>query len=231
MKLPNNLWEDLIHLFYPNLCIACQSEAVRGEEILCILCESELTITDLHKFEENEFTRRLQALNFCFGSAMFRFYPGGRVQKMVHAIKYRHHTRGAIKLGRRYGELLTTLPSLQDLDVIVPIPLHKKRFRQRGYNQSAFFAQGLADSFGIPFLSNAIVRTKQTTTQTEKSRHERLLNMSGAFSYTSKIDLTNKHVLIVDDVLTTGATLESCASSIMDLPGVTISFATIAIAE
>ena len=227
----HHLGRDLLNLLYPSLCLACEGESVARQELFCIHCEATLQITDMHHHVDNEFTRRIQVHPPRFGAAMFRFYPGGRVQELVHQIKYRDHTFAAQSLGRRYGALLREIPLLQDVDLVVPVPLHRRRQRQRGYNQSAYFAAGLAEGLGIPHDASALRRTKATATQTGKNRIDRVASMQHAFEVATPKKLRGKHIMIVDDVLTTGATLESCAEAVGDLPDVGISMATIAMAQ
>ncbi|MBK8502304.1 MAG: ComF family protein [Saprospiraceae bacterium] len=232
MKL-KSIIDDLLYLVYPNLCVGCHEEAVHDEELFCINCETKLPLTDFHEIQPNEATDRMAGgFGFLRGLSMFRFYPGGMVQHMIHEIKYRGQTNIARRLGRRYGVLLKELPDFIDLHCIVPVPLHPRKLRSRGYNQSRFFAEGLADSLICFSSSNYLLRTKETSTQTSKTRYERLESMMKAFSVSDKASvLKGKHILLVDDVLTTGATLMSCAQALSLIPDIKISFATIGLAQ
>lgn len=227
------LIKDILHLVYPNLCVGCHLEAVDGQELFCIECESRLPITDFHSIPANEAMNRMSGgYPFVSGASMFRFYPGGIVQNMIHEIKYKSQTNIARRLGRRYGELLLQSDVLKDIHCIIPIPLHPVKQRSRGYNQSNYFADGLSYIMKRYVVTDALRRTENTGTQTAKKRYERLKTMMNAFELNRKaMTLQNKHVLLVDDVLTTGATLESCALTLAKVPGIRISFATIAIAQ
>ncbi len=224
-------WDDFLHLIYPQLCVSCEKNAVYGEELFCIGCEANLSITDFHRIPENESIMRMAgSFPFTFGSSMFRFYPGGNVQTMIHKLKYQGNTQIGTRLGKRYGKLLKEASVLDDLSYITYVPLHMRKLRTRGYNQSAFFARGLGLAMEIPVRS-MIKRTINTSTQTYKSRHDRLESMMDAFALDCNIDLTGKHILLVDDVLTTGATLESCAQIMAQIGGLKLSFVTIGLAQ
>lgn len=226
--------DDLLHLIYPNLCIGCHGEAVNDDELFCIRCETKLPITDFHLVPVNEAVGRMSGgYPFIAGMSMFRFYPGGMIQNIIHEIKYKSQTNIARRLGRRYGHLVRQNALLKDLYGIIPIPLHPVKQRIRGYNQSKFFADGLSTTMEIPVLHNIIKRVENTETQTAKKRYERLKNMMSAFETSQKAQqmLENRHVLLVDDVLTTGATLESCALQLAKIPNLRLSFATIALAQ
>lgn len=224
---------DLLHLVYPNLCVGCHEEPVDNNELFCVTCEVKLPITDFHLVANNEAINRMGGdYKFVSGVSMFRFYPGGIVQNMIHEIKYRGQTNIARRLGRRYGEVIRKTPIYQNVNCIIPIPLHPSKLRSRGYNQSTFFADGLSRALNCPVGPDYLKRVVKTETQTSKTRYERIKSMLEAFRVSDKAsDLKNKHVLLVDDVLTTGATLQSCALALTIIPGVKISFATIALAQ
>lgn len=229
--LIKTLLEDILQLFYPNLCIACQRENVPTTELFCIHCEVELPPSDMYLHKENQSTDRLSgSVPFYTGASMFRFYPHGRIQKIIHSVKYEDRTDIAERLGLRFGRMLKKAPHFSDLDVIIPVPLHTAKQRKRGYNQSEHFAIGIRESLGIPVNIKSLVRCKATSTQTQKTREERILNMENAFRM--KRPLKNKNILIVDDVITTGSTIEACASTVlMAMPEASISFATMALAQ
>ena len=149
----------------------------------------------------------------------------------MHQLKYKDRPDVGQYLGKVYGAMLRQAPAFESVELILPVPLHERRLRQRGYNQSAAFAEGLAQAWGIPFDDKALRRTQHTETQTHKSRIERFDNVSAAFAVAQAETLQGKHLLLVDDVLTTGATLEACGLKLLEIPGTRLSLATIAIAD
>ena len=229
--IPKSLLEDLLQLFYPNLCVACQHEAVSLKELFCVRCESKLPISDMFRFSQNESTSRLSGnVPFYSGASMFRFYPSGSVQKIIHTIKYKNGTDIAQRLGVRFGKMLQQSIYFRDVECIIPIPLHIRKLRSRGFNQSTHFAMGLAEVLNVSVDIKSVVRVKPTETQTSKTREERILNMDKAFQLKSPIK--HNKILLVDDVLTTGSTLEECALTILrSAPDARLSFATIALAQ
>lgn len=222
----------LIGLFYPNLCLACGKNLPPREDAICLSCQYKLPKTGFHLLPENPFTERFWGrVNIQAGAALYHFSKGGRTQSLIHNLKYEGKREIGVKLGRIYGQQLREAPGFRDAALILPVPLHPRKERQRGYNQSAAFAQGLSASMGIPWLKDGLIRREHTTSQTRKSRLERFDNVSEVFLAPHPQKLEGRHVLLVDDVITTGATLEACAIKILELPGTKVSMATIAIAE
>ncbi len=222
---------EILDLFYPNLCIGCENVSVPTKELLCIHCEASIELTDLHQVEDNVCTRRIVGIPIHRAAAMFRFYPGGIVQKTIHRIKYEHQPNLAVRMGRRYGKILVQEGWISDLDILLPVPLHTRKMRQRGFNQSAAFARGLSESLGVPVSSQYLSRKTSTDTQTHKSRYERLHNMIDAFECHHPSSLCGKHVAVIDDVITTGATMEACLSTIQSIPDIKLSYLTMAVAD
>ena len=230
-KIVKRTIADLLHLLYPQLCISCHNYAVDGETLICLSCESKLEVTNFHEQYPNECSDRLQSIQcLTYAASMFRFYPEGQIQEMIHQIKYGGQTHAAHRLGLRYGNMLQSQERLQDLDLIVPIPLHIRKLRQRGFNQSDFLAQGLSEALHVPWSRNTINRSRNTESQTAKNRVDRLKNMKDAFTLVQKQDLRHKHIMLVDDVLTTGATVEACATTLNQEENIRISVITLAIA-
>lgn len=224
---------DILELVYPDLCAACGEEHPPRQGILCPGCQLSLPWTDFHKVRENHVFHRLYGhFPLESGTAMLYFFKDGPVQRMLHRIKYQGDKEAAFSLGKYYGALLAPTSTRSTLQDIIPVPLHRKRMHTRGYNQSAWFARGLATAFpGVVVREDILLRVKSTSTQTIRGRAERLANMDGAFVLTDKNALADRQVLLVDDVMTTGATLESCAAVLLGVPGLRISVATIAIAQ
>lgn len=221
----------LLDILYPKLCFACNQNTPPNKAFICISCQYKLPETDFHKEKENPFTERFWGRIPLFsGAALYHFVKGGRAQHLIHHLKYRGKKEIGIRIGELYGNHLKAAPLFNNADVIIPVPLHARKKHQRGFNQSEVFARGLAKSMGIPWV-DALSREIHTTTQTQKTRMERFDNVIEAFSIKSNQDLSGKHILLVDDVITTGATLEACALKLLSLADTRISMATIAIAN
>lgn len=231
-RLPQ--WRDWLqgmrHLVYPTFCLACDRAVPAIEDMLCVRCELELPRTDYHLLAENPFTDRLWGrVPLQFGAAMLHFAPGGRVQRLIHHLKYYHRPEVGELLGRKYGSSLRESEYFPAIDTIVPVPLHPRKQRIRGYNQAEQFGRGLATALGKELLPQGLHRTRHADSQTRQSKAGRYDNISTAFSV-GATNLRGRHVLLVDDVLTTGATLEACAQALLAVEGVRLSAVTIAIA-
>lgn len=223
--------QDLLGLFFPHLCICCQAPLPQLEMHLCIRCQQQLPYTSLHESTDNLFTQRFWGrIPLVYGAACFYFVKAGSAQPLIHQLKYANKRHIGYQWGRIYGRKLMGCSHFQEIEVVVPVPLHWKRLRQRGYNQAALIGKGMAEVWQRPFYPNALCRIKNTETLTRKSRWERLQSIEGAFALRQPEVLRGKHVLLVDDVMTSGATLEACALPILELPDTKVSMVTLAIA-
>jgi ComF family protein len=203
-KLSNQIFS----LFYPNLCAGCHVDLVRHEKIICLSCWETLPKTNFHLREKNPVAQKFWGkINIQHATSFYYFNKEGRLQQILHALKYR-----------------------KQFDVGIPIPLSKEKMRTRGYNQSESIALGLSAVLNIPVQINAVLRVKNTASQTNKNIAERMENVKDAFAVQDAEKLKNKHVLLIDDVLTTGATLEACARELLTIENCKISIATIAYA-
>ena len=221
---------SFLGLLYPNLCLACSEHLPTHKEYICITCQYKLPETGFHKEWENPFTERFWGrINLFSGAALYHFTKGGKTQQLIHHLKYNGKREVGIRLGQLYGNYLKEAPAFECSELIIPVPLHPKKIHSRGYNQAAVFAQGLSEGMNIPW-SSVLKRNQFTSTQTHKSRLERFDNVSTAFEVKNASMLEGKHLLLVDDVITTGATLEACALQLLKIPGIRLSMATIAIA-
>ena len=225
-------WGLLEHLFYPRLCLACQRRQAPGQANICVACRYRLPVTNFHTVVDNPMAERLWGrLPFEQAAAYLYFDRGGQVQQLIHQLKYRNRPDIGEELGRLYGQVLAQADSWQRPDLIIPVPLHPRKLHQRGYNQAAAFGRGLAEALGLRQMEHALRRTTYANSQTRKTRLERMANVTDAFALAaSPAELSGKHLLLVDDVFTTGATLEACALPLLAVEGVRISMATIAIA-
>lgn len=226
-----SMGEGLSHLLYPRLCEGCSKPLLAEEDILCLDCNVYyLPRTAYHHIAENETAMRF-AGRFPFEKAtsLAYFTPEGLLQHLLHRLKYEERKDIGLYLGRQLGYDLQQLNWAEGIDGIVPVPLHKEKERSRGFNQAQLIAEGMGEALHIPVITDAIVRTRNTESQTKKSRAERLENMQSAFAIQNHY-YENKQFLLVDDVLTTGATLEACALELLKIPGIKLSIATIGIA-
>jgi len=218
-------------LFFPTCCLLCRQQEALASQHFCFSCKQQLPYTNYHQLNENGFTDRFWGrVTLETGAALFFFREGSKVQELIYHLKYYDRPNIGIQLGRLYGQQLLQQSSYSQVDWIVPVPLHAVRLRKRGYNQSTEFAIGLSESMDIPYNDSALRRIKATTTQTYKDRLERTENMLFAFQLKSGHPFKDKHILLVDDVLTTGATLEACATQLLEVEGIKISMVTIAMA-
>lgn len=229
---PRVWWSAFSHLLYPELCVACGSSLPSSvQQCFCFKCRAQITQTDFHTAKENEMTQRLWGrLPIESASALYYFVKKSPVQWALHHLKYSNQPEIGKRLGRLLGRELSKSPHFQTVDAIVPVPLHPTKERQRGYNQSMAFAQGLAESMQIPILGDVLIRRTSTASQTQKHRLERFQSVGEVFDNKRLTAAHGKHILLVDDVLTTGATLESCGNLLLQAPGLKLSVATIAVA-
>jgi ComF family protein len=222
---------SILNLFYPRVCAACGESLLKDEETVCLKCRYLLPKTGYELNPDNPLAQSFYGrVKFHAVTACFFFAKSGKVQHLIHELKYRGNKEAGVFLGQQMGETIKDAPLFQDIDYLIPVPLHPKRERQRGYNQSLMIAQGIHEMTGIPIGSNYLVRVVNTATQTHKTAEERFKNVEDIFEVRHADELQGKHLLLIDDVLTTGATLEACAHQLENITGVTLSAATAACA-
>lgn len=224
--------DDFVSLVYPQCCEGCLGTLVKGEDLLCTECLSDLPRTDMHLDPNNALAIRMRGrIPVIAAAAFLRFRKKGKLQRLLHALKYHHRPEIGFKLGYVYGCELAASGFCKDFDLIVPVPLHSARLRVRGYNQAAEWGRGLSEATGIPFDPQALLRLRNTKTQTNRSRINRWENVSDVFAMRNADAIRGKNVLLVDDVVTTGATLEACGQVLLNAECTGLGIACIAIAQ
>lgn len=227
----HNIFTDLLLLVYPPCCIVCRRLLVEQEELVCLHCFTDLLPTDFHLRPENEIAQKFYGkVNIKHAMSCFHFVRRGKTQKILHHLKYKNEEKLSRILGLWYGNHLRKDGLKGKFDVVTPVPLHPKKLLRRGYNQSEGFAAGIASCLDAKSLPHLIERKKMTHTQTRKNRIERWQNVKGVFGISKTEAVAQKDVLLVDDVVTTGATLESCANALHTAGCRSVSVATIAYA-
>ncbi len=219
-----------MHLFYPRLCEGCSKPLLGAEDVLCIGCALELPETNYHHIADNETALRFAGrIPFAHATTLAYFTNDGLLQHLLHGLKYQNKKENGYYLGRQLGRRLKETEWVNSIDAIIPVPLHRAKEAKRGYNQSLLIAEGMSEQLQIKVVTNVLVRVKDTESQTHKSRAERAENMRDTFELQEKGLLKNKHILLCDDVLTTGATLEACSLALLKEENIRISIATIGI--
>lgn len=226
-----NFLHYIINLFYPQVCPACGNLLMRGEETICMTCRYLLPKTMYERNPDNPLAQMFWGqVNFQAVTAEFFFSKTGKVQHLLHQLKYQGNKDAGFFLGQQLGYSIRDADLFHGIDYLVPIPLHPKKEHLRGYNQSFVIAQGVEEKMKIPIVKDCLYRKVFTSTQTKKSREERWENVKDIFEVRNHKIFENKHVLLIDDVLTTGATLMAAGRTLMRIPGVKISVATAACA-
>lgn len=224
--------QPVFDLLYPRICASCHRVLQKNEEYLCLYCLDNLPRTYFHQHHDNPVKKALGGrLPLTHAFAYLYFKKGGIVQSLIHHIKYQSHYEIAELLGSQYGRELTKDGLEHEFDLIIPVPLHPKKLKNRGFNQSEHFGKGLAESLTIPLSNNTLIRAFESETQTRKSRLERWMNVNTIFQIADPASLRNQHVLLIDDVMTTGATLEACGQKLLEAGIAKLSIATMAVAD
>lgn len=232
IKSSISIWfNDFLNLFYPRLCEACGNYLFKNEETLCTRCLFHLPKTDFHLNKNNPVSILFWGrVPINCAASYYTFSKGSQFQKLIHKLKYHNKKEIGIVLGKHFGESLKKSDYFKDIDVIIPVPLHPKKEKIRGYNQANLVAVGLGKSMQKTVDLNNLIRKIHTESQTKKSKLERWENVDNIFEIVEPSSLINKHILLVDDVVTTGSTLESCAHALLKAEGAKVSIATLAYA-
>lgn len=226
-----NIFYDFFSLVFPQVCPACGNSLYIQENSICTKCLYELPKTNFHLNKDNEVSRlfwgrvKLEA-----ATSYYYYYKGSKFQNIIHQFKYKGQKHIGFNLGKLFGNDLK-ITYFSEIDIIHPVPLHYRKLKKRGYNQSEYIARGISESMNKPVITDAVYRVTEVETQTIKSRYDRWENIKGVFKIKNVNKLKNKHILLVDDVVTTGSTLEACASEILKLDSTKVSVATLVFAN
>ena len=212
MGLLSDLGLDLKNIIFPHYCPGCHDNVLSAHQVLCTRCLLEIPFTDQFEWADHKTARHFYGRIPVKASASvvyFRRY--GFMQDVLHTLKYEGNQKIGIAFGVIAGEKMLSSPFFREIDIIIPVPLHPKKHRQRGYNQSEVFARGIQQVFGLPVATDVLLKHQENSTQTGMGRTERVANVSSVYSLGKNAGkITGKHVLLVDDVITTGSTLEAC---------------------
>lgn len=229
MNYINTFFESVLHLLYPKVCAGCGADVPGADQLICLSCISELPVTNFHRYAHNPVEKIfLGRLPVEAAAAFVYFSKMSVIQRLLHELKYRGNTEIGLYFGRMMGDALLSSNRFGAIDGLIPLPLHRKKQLVRGYNQATLICQGMAETMQVPVLEEIVIRKKQTATQTKKNRMERWDNTEGRFELTASARVGGKHLLLVDDVITTGATLEACGREILKQPQVKLSIASLA---
>lgn len=221
--------KNLLKLIFPQLCFGCDALLLLNEEIICSTCRHDLPLTNHHLNQSNDTTKKFYGIiNLEFGASMLYFHKKGIVQKLIHNLKYNGKEEVGQMLGKWYAEDIKRLEIIKSIDYIIPVPLHPKKLKERTYNQVDSFCEALSTTTSLPFNKKLLIRVKYNKTQTKKSKNERQENVQNIFDVVMEDHFNGKHFLLIDDVITSGATLELCAKALLKIPNSKISIITIA---
>lgn len=222
---------SFVSLFFPRCCIICSAPLARGEECLCTCCNINLPRTNLHHREENPVEQLFWGKVALERATSYLYYvKGSDLRKILHPLKYTGQKDIGEVMGRYMAAELSLSNFFDGIDVIIPVPLHQKKQQQRGYNQSEWIARGVAAITTLAVNSSCVIRKKNTETQTSKTVFQRWENVDGIFCVTQPALFVGKHILLIDDVITTGATTMACAAAFESIEGIRISVLTLAVA-
>ena len=227
-----NFLKNLFYLFYPSICSNCSEQLLQNENVICTFCRHDLPLTNFTSYTKNKvsaiFFGRV-TIEKAYSLLLFR--KEGITKNLIHDLKYRGNEGVGIFFGNWLGEILMKNKEFSTVDLIVPVPIHLKRKKIRGYNQVTKFGERLSTFLNIPFIEDVLVRQSSTKTQTLKARFERFNDLETKFLVNNTTQFKGKHLLIIDDVITTGATLEACARALLKTPDIKISILTMAYTE
>ncbi|WP_055436328.1 ComF family protein [Lacinutrix algicola] len=225
------MFRALINLFFPKVCLTCQLQLVDNEEHLCTDCRHSLPLTNFHLTQDNFIAKLFYGrAKIETGTALLRFEKKGITQKLIHQLKYKEQQQVGTFLGLWLGTELGKCEDYANIDIVIPVPLHKKKLRSRGYNQVTKFGEEIAIALQADYLDNVLLKVTNTKSQVTKNRFSRWTGKNDTFALANTQKIAGKHILLVDDIITTGATLEACMLELNKVENLKISIATMAIA-
>ena len=223
--------EDFVSLFYPQLCLICNENLLKEEECICLACLHQTPKTDCFLQKENMVSKRFWGrVKLENAAALFQFKKQGNAQKLIHPLKYEGGKTIGVFLGKQIAYAIRDSKFFEGIDLIMPVPLHPKKEKIRGYNQSKYIVKGVNEVLQLEENFKSLIRIENTDSQVRKKRFSRWENMMNSFALKESQKLKNKHILLVDDVITTGSTLEACAQKLLEVEDVKVSIVTIAVA-
>lgn len=226
MSIFSEIKESILHLLFPHVCAGCGSDVLDTNNTLCIKCIETLPETNFEKHANNPVEKLFWGrISVAAATAQYYFTKESLLQTLMHQFKYKGNKDLGLQLGTLMGDQIVNSSLYKTVDALIPLPLFEKKERRRGYNQAEVLCNGMASIMKVPVWNSVIKRPQHTDTQTRKGRVERWQNMEGKFMLTNPNIVKDKHILLVDDVVTTGATLEACASELLKVDGLTISIA------
>ena len=226
-----SLFDDFISLIYPKICLGCNNPLLKHEQCICSICQFHIPKTNHFKTRDNNLQKLFWGkVQLNHAAALYEFVKDSPLQKMIHALKYEENKEVGIYLGKQIAYEIGESVFLKNIDYIITVPLHPKKEKLRGYNQSMCIAKGIQEIMKTEIDSTTLQRTVDTESQTKKNKYSRWENVGEVFQITDEEKLKNKHILVIDDVVTTGSTLESCVSILQQIKGIKVSIVTIAIA-
>jgi len=221
--------KDFVHLFFPELCLGCDEILNKNEKYLCINCLYDLPLSNYTNTKNNEVEKSFFGrVPITSATALLLYHKKSKVQQLIHQLKYKNKQQIGLFFGNWLGSEMVSSKRFNNIDYVIPVPLHKKKLKSRGYNQVEKFGKSLAKQLQAVYVDNLLVKITATKSQTKKHRVERFKNVNEIFYLNDLHFLKNKHVLLIDDIITTGATIEACCLELLKTNPIKISIAAIA---